>query len=139
MAADLVSALAGRPGLLADLRSQFTGRDWATKMGKALGVDKRSAQRYYTAGKENRKPSQAVKEKAAVLTPKPLTVRIHGEFCISNDCRTRGVNFHLRDTASARQFNQELLAGGEAAALDYLYAINSFEPEAVNGATYEIR
>lgn len=139
MAADLVSALAARPGLLSDLRGQFTGKQWAANMGKALGVSPRTAQRWYTTGKEQRKPSQAVKEKAAVLTPKPLTVRIHGEFCISNDCRTRGVNFHLRDAASARQFNQELLAGGEAAALDYLYSINSFEPDSVTGATYEIR
>lgn len=129
--------LAGSSGLLGAFKSAFGGN--TTRMAQALGATPRTAQRYYTSGKERRAPSPATKEKMARHVG--TTARIEGEFFFDTpgggqDTRKRDVSFNVSRAEMAR-INDALLAGNDEQARELLFeAYGMAAPDEVIGANY---
>jgi hypothetical protein len=69
--------------LLGAVHAQFPGKKGQPDFGaiaKALGVTRRTPERWYTKGKETRSPSKTHQDKLKRLLKRPARVRVQGEF-----------------------------------------------------------
>lgn len=130
------SDMQGSAGLLGAFKAQFG----STKaMAQALGISQRSAQRYFSQGKEQRRPGKATRAKMARHVP--MQAHVSGQFSFDTpggggDTRHRNITFNL---------SQEEVQALQNASTDQERADIFFEaygmaaPDAVIGADYSFR
>jgi transcriptional regulator with XRE-family HTH domain len=126
--------------LLAAMRGQFPN---LTQMAKVLGVTPRTAQRWYTGGKEQRSPSKKMQEKMKRLLPAKANVK--GKFYFdtpgfreSPDSRDRNIDFSIAAKDMAR-IQDAILAGDDELAYEIFFeAYGMAAPDTVIGGDYTL-
>lgn len=113
------------------------------QMAAVLGVSQRSAQRYYTGGKEQRSPSLSTRAKMARHIG--AQARVQGQFYFdtpgfrsSPDTRDRDIHFDISPQDMAR-VQDALAAGNDDLANEIFFeACGMAAPDDVIGAAYKL-
>lgn len=131
--------------LLSAMREQFGGN--AKAMAAALGLTPRAVQRYYTHGKEQRKPSVKTLDKMKRLLHGRMHVqgqfekdspkrRKDGTIASQADVRQRAIEIEL--SADDMAAIEDALRVSEDSAYEELFGVYGFIPDRVMGARYTL-